>query len=812
MSARNWKFYYKKTEYESFFEKIVNTLLQWAALVMLWASFWSIVREIYPEFMPDRKVHLIWGIWMLLLWIGYEVLLPRMKSRRWLIWALIPAFHIVVFLAYYFKNHTMIWHGLLGVANSFLIDYNLYYHTSFYVGGGVVAYGVVAVTFVVFILWFIQWNLVCLFRKKWLYLMLPVLAFVLELSVGYSPLGAGAALFFLASLMIVATQESSHIQGVVQGGKKPNREFSVQRICVKAAVLFLVVLSLLISDVVYQDELALLINQKPALVALQDKLFRFEIHTDVDVPLDIQFDKEKLDNNTPRYLAKKVLTMIVDREPSSNIYLKGYNGNIYEDSVWSGDYSPFLEACNRHHAEPEDVTEALFQSGYKQLEILPNSHVINYSIQYEQRGNRAYIPYFTDYASLGNGYSVTGDYLLKKGDAIKKMTGTGLDVSGFGASGQYEIDPKKYDFTLGDYSWYEDTVTDIYTEVPTDLWFTIDALGIKSLKDGQDAMGIAEGVKKYLANNMDYNLQLDKLSEREDPIWYFLTQSKEGYCMHFASAGTMMLRYLGVPARYVSGYVIHQGAFYKTEAGYVGIARDRNAHAWVEIFVEGIGWLPVEMTPGYESTADRLPTDSQKEDTDQTEELTEEPTEGPTETETESEHETESQNTSLTPMPSESESEEKSEKDTEGTKPPEQSGNKNKELLAKIWPILSSVLGIGVLIVLIYLGCRRWIRHYHSVLERLVQKKCTRLAVRKMHRRVYRYLRLRKGCLRGLRDNEMEELLIVTYPCLSEEEWRQYMEIAKKMYFSKEEISEEEMMHCYHCYEMVTNVFFKKQQ
>jgi hypothetical protein len=56
----------------------------------------------------------------------------------------------------------------------------------------------------------------------------------------------------------------------------------------------------------------------------------------------------------------------------------------------------------------------------------------------------------------------------------------------------------------------------------------------------------------------------------------------------------------------------------------------------------------------------------------------------------------------------------------------------------------------------------------------------------------------------------MEELLIATYPILSEEEWRQYMEIAKKMYFSKEEISEEEMMHCYHCYKLVTNVFFKK--
>ena len=464
MRAKNWKFYYKETEYESFFEKMINALLQWASLVMLWASFWSMVQENYPKYVPDRKIHLIWGIWMLLLWVGYEVLLPRLKSKGWRIWALSTPLHILIFLVYYAMNHTIIWQGLLGVANRFLSYYNFYYQTDYYVAGGVQDYGAVAFTFVVFLLWFIQWNLVYLFHKKWLFLTLPVLAFVLDLLVGQSPYGAAAGLFFLAAVIIVATQKSCQIQGALQAAKKRNRKFSLQRVYVKAAVLFFAVRSLLISDVFYQDELALLINQKSALSAFQDRLFRFEIQTDTG--FDIQFDKEKLDNNKPRYLSRKFLTMIVDKEPSSNIYLKGYNGNIYEDSVWSGDYTFLLEACKQRNVEPEKVAKALFQSGYEQLDRLPNSQVIHYSIQYEQRGNKAYVPYFTDYASLDNSYSVIGDYLTKKGVANLKMTGIGLDVPGFGATGQYEIEPHKYDYTLGKYSWYEDVVSDIYTDVP----------------------------------------------------------------------------------------------------------------------------------------------------------------------------------------------------------------------------------------------------------------------------------------------------------------------------------------------------------
>ena len=74
---------------------------------------------------------------------------------------------------------------------------------------------------------------------------------------------------------------------------------------------------------------------------------------------------------------------------------------------------------------------------------------------------------------------------------------------------------------------------------------------------------------------------------------YFLTESRRGYCMHFASAATLLLRWIGVPARYVAGYVADVPA-----SGHVRVP-DSAAHAWVEVYIEGYGWEPVEVTPAY---------------------------------------------------------------------------------------------------------------------------------------------------------------------------------------------------------------------
>lgn len=111
-------------------------------------------------------------------------------------------------------------------------------------------------------------------------------------------------------------------------------------------------------------------------------------------------------------------------------------------------------------------------------------------------------------------------------------------------------------------------------------------------------------VTEYLSDNMEYSLEPGKLPEGENFIDYYLFQQKKGYCSHFATIATNMFRVLGVPARYVEGFVVKQEDLPKGGASKNIQLEDKSAHAWVEIYVEGYGWVPVEVTPGYDDGMD----------------------------------------------------------------------------------------------------------------------------------------------------------------------------------------------------------------
>lgn len=111
--------------------------------------------------------------------------------------------------------------------------------------------------------------------------------------------------------------------------------------------------------------------------------------------------------------------------------------------------------------------------------------------------------------------------------------------------------------------------------------------------DRQLPLLLAEVTAAYLDDLAEYDPDTPVTPADQDFISYFLSESHRGYCMHFASAATLMLRYLGIPARYVSGYVADVPA-----SGRVNVP-DSAAHAWVEIYINGYGWEPVEVTPAY---------------------------------------------------------------------------------------------------------------------------------------------------------------------------------------------------------------------
>ena len=71
-----------------------------------------------------------------------------------------------------------------------------------------------------------------------------------------------------------------------------------------------------------------------------------------------------------------------------------------------------------------------------------------------------------------------------------------------------------------------------------------------------------------------------------------------GYDIHYATAATMMFRYYGIPARYVEGYLITPQDVMDNPDGTVDVKQSA-AHAWTEIYVDGVGFVPVETCPEY---------------------------------------------------------------------------------------------------------------------------------------------------------------------------------------------------------------------
>lgn len=103
---------------------------------------------------------------------------------------------------------------------------------------------------------------------------------------------------------------------------------------------------------------------------------------------------------------------------------------------------------------------------------------------------------------------------------------------------------------------------------------------------------LAENVADYISGSAKYSLSYDRtLDLEENVIIAFMENYKEGICQHFAASATMMLRTLGIPARYTVGYLTSTDG-----ANYVTVDKN-NAHAWVEVYVDGFGWKVLEATP-----------------------------------------------------------------------------------------------------------------------------------------------------------------------------------------------------------------------
>ena len=107
----------------------------------------------------------------------------------------------------------------------------------------------------------------------------------------------------------------------------------------------------------------------------------------------------------------------------------------------------------------------------------------------------------------------------------------------------------------------------------------------------------ADIIAALVTDSARYDTRTGKMPSQEpDFALWFLRKADTGYCVHFATAAAVLLRSAGVPARYVTGYMV------QARAGQTVTVTEEDAHAWAEYYEPALDlWIPLEATPASES-------------------------------------------------------------------------------------------------------------------------------------------------------------------------------------------------------------------
>jgi hypothetical protein len=140
---------------------------------------------------------------------------------------------------------------------------------------------------------------------------------------------------------------------------------------------------------------------------------------------------------------------------------------------------------------------------------------------------------------------------------------------------------------------YPDYIRQKYLQLPSTLPQRVRDLARKIAGEQDDPYDKAEVIEAFLRTTYRYAPSVRAPPPGRDPVDFFLFDMKEDFCEYFASAMVVMLRELGVPARFVEGYTA--GTLDPTTGKFV--VKELDAHAWVEVYFPLYGWIEFEPTP-----------------------------------------------------------------------------------------------------------------------------------------------------------------------------------------------------------------------
>ncbi len=353
-------------------------------------------------------------------------------------------------------------------------------------------------------------------------------------------------------------------------------------------------------------------------------------------------DMYRLGNGEPDITEREAFQITLKQRPKGNIYLKGFVGGDYEDGNWRGvSLQAFSDWAQQQGYSLEDYQQLVREYPYESAKF-------GYQAQFYQedtmdlklrRSTRGYTltPYFADIPAAQDQEADGALMPLKqrefqwKGyfymeDAVRFLSHNLImyaPSARMSSSEPWQGDGQRRHARLGNAMYsYGEYAMQAYTRLPLEGLESLRAFAVQEEKDmpgivykykppfGQveewavDLFYKNETEKKIrlvqelLWEDTEYSLALSPVPAGEDFAEYFLFGQKKGYCTHYATAATLLLRLYGVPARYVMGYLVLPSDFKENADGsYTAVITDERGHAWTEVYHDNIGFCPIEMTP-----------------------------------------------------------------------------------------------------------------------------------------------------------------------------------------------------------------------
>ena len=330
------------------------------------------------------------------------------------------------------------------------------------------------------------------------------------------------------------------------------------------------------------------------------------------------------------------------------LYLRGDIGYLFEGDSWRSISEIDYSELKYNSSDPSDIwgdlsggreipVSEIFENYIPELQTLYAKSISTYANAFEGNSfigmETVKIDYIKDMNTVlfpgtpfvynfreNDNFNVYGDFTaVSKGRKINSMETGVLYINELREPyedyyNEYIFSQLDTELTLDRYrdclNAYERFVRDYYTQISEKDERIIYSFAQRCLGDTGTSYWSGTGYDfkvKYCAAVMDYlnsgrykySLTADNFSGGADPIYNFLYNTREGHCAMYATSMCLALRYFGIPARYVTGFTMGGNDCEQTEDGhYKYTVTDKELHAWVEVYYEGLGWVSYDPTPG----------------------------------------------------------------------------------------------------------------------------------------------------------------------------------------------------------------------